>query len=75
MTIYKIAKDIDMTLVMDVEADSLEEALDKVDDAWGNDSEFVRNFLDQAEITDESTYQVSDIYANCASMPFDELMG
>lgn len=71
MTAYNIVKDLNLTMTMSVEASSREEAIEKVNEAWSNNEEFVHNYLYQADIADAYTYDVPN--ANGA-VPFDELL-
>lgn len=71
MAIYDIAKDINLTLTMAVQADSEEEAIEKVENAWANNEKFVHYYLYEAQVVDAVTYGSN---AFGTAVPFDEML-
>lgn len=71
MATYEIAKDINLTLTMAVQADSEEEAIAKVENAWANNEKFVHYYLYEAQIIEAATYGNN---AFGTVVPFDEML-
>lgn len=73
MTTYKIAQDVNLTMLVSVEADSAEEAVEKVRGAWANSDNYVKEYLYSAVVIDEEIYDMSDdMYAQAT--PLDEML-
>lgn len=72
MATFTVAKDANIGYLIEVEADSEQEAIEKVQDAWSNNQAFVRNYLEAAEIYDENTY-IADSRWYSESMTLDDM--
>lgn len=59
MSTFYIGKECKLDMAIEVEADSYEEAVEKVENAWENNPTFVNNYFDHAASFENSTYAAS----------------
>lgn len=71
MAKFQIVKNVDLQMTIEVEADTLEEAYDKIDDAWANNEMFVQNYLQGAEVIDDTLDENPD--ATTYTMTLEEM--
>lgn len=71
MTKFQIVKNVDLQMTIEVEANTLEEAYDKIDDAWTNNEMFVQNYLQGAEVIDDTLDENPD--ATTYTMTLEEM--
>lgn len=53
---FFVGKDVQLSMTIEVEADSYEEAENIVEDAWANNETFVNNYCKYAASFDHGTY-------------------
>lgn len=72
MAVFTVSKDANIGYLIEVEAETEQEAIEKVQDAWSNNPTFVKNYLEAAEIYDENTY-IADSRWYSESMTLDDM--
>lgn len=72
MSNYYIAKEVKLEMSIQVEADSYEEAVAIVEDAWENDETFANNYLTHAAVFEDEVHSGTPADYN---MTFEELCG
>lgn len=73
MSKFYVAKEMSLSMLIEVEATDEDEALTKVDDAWYDNQNFVNTYLQAADVMGSETYLVSSTDGYDTSMTLEEM--